>query len=70
MSSGGEKEHYIKYELIGGGSPRHLDTFSNFFMLAVRYRHQYMLCDGDCSHVVQNTRTYHALLLLLTAAKL
>ena len=28
--NGGEKEDYIKSELIDGGSPRH-DTFSNFF---------------------------------------
>ena len=24
-------EDYIKYEMVGGGSPRHLNTFSNLF---------------------------------------
>ena len=32
----------IKCELIGGGLPRHLNTFSNLFIVAVHY--QYMLC--------------------------
>ena len=31
---------YIKCELIGGGSPRH----STFFIVAMYYTHQYMLC--------------------------
>ena len=29
----------IKYELIGGGSPRYLDTFPNLFIVAVHYTH-------------------------------
>ena len=29
--SGGEVEDYIKCELIVGGSPRYLNTFSNLF---------------------------------------
>ena len=30
LSSGEEVEDYIKCELIGGGYPRHLDTFPTF----------------------------------------
>ena len=30
-------DDHIKYELIGGGSPRYLDSFSNLFVLAVHY---------------------------------
>ena len=30
-------ENYIKWELIGGGSPRHLNTLSNVFIVAVHY---------------------------------
>ena len=38
-------EDYIKCELIGGGFPRHLNTFSNSFIVAVLYTHtKYMLC--------------------------
>ena len=32
-------EDYIKCELIGGGSSRHLHTFSNLFIVAVYYIH-------------------------------
>ena len=32
-------DDYIKCELIGGGSPRHLNTFSNLFIVAVHYKH-------------------------------
>ena len=32
-------EDYIKCERIGGGSPRHLGTFSNLFFVAVHYTH-------------------------------
>ena len=45
-------EDYIKCELIGGGSSRHLKPFSNLFIVAVHYTHI-------------NTR--YVLLLLLTA---
>ena len=38
MSSGGEKEDYIKCEQIGGGSPRHLNNLSYLFIV-------------DCTHV-------------------
>ena len=37
ISSGGEVEDYTKCELIGGGSPIHLYTFSNLFIAAVHY---------------------------------
>ena len=30
-------EDYIKCELIGRGSPRHLNTFSNLYIVAVHY---------------------------------
>ena len=30
-------EDCIKCELIGGGSPRHSNTFSNLFIVAVHY---------------------------------
>ena len=30
---------YIKCELIGGGSSRHLNTFSNLLIVAVHYTH-------------------------------
>ena len=33
-----------KCELSGGGPPRHLNTFSNLFIVAVHFTHQYMLC--------------------------
>ena len=36
LSSGGEMADYIKCELIGGGSPRHLNTFPNFFHYCFR----------------------------------
>ena len=45
---------YIKCELIGGGSLRHLNTFSNLFIVAEHYTHQHMLCIVaiiDCIHV-------------------
>ena len=32
-------EDYTKCELIGGGFPRHLNTFSNLFVVAVHYTH-------------------------------
>ena len=32
-------EDYIKCELIGGGSSRHLKHFSNLFIVAVHYTH-------------------------------
>ena len=34
---------YIKCELIGGGSPRYLNTFSNLYIVAVHYTYQHML---------------------------
>ena len=37
-------EDYIKCELIGGGSLRHLNTFSNLYIVAVHCTHQSMLC--------------------------
>ena len=62
--------------MIGGGSPRHLNNFSNFLLLyccCTLHTYQYMLCIVaivDCTHVyhvvVQYT-TYH-ILLLLTAS--
>ena len=30
--------------MIGKGSPRDLNTFSNLFIVAVHYTYQYMLC--------------------------
>ena len=39
LSSGGEVEDYIKCELSGGGSPRHLNSFSNLSIVAVHYTH-------------------------------
>ena len=50
-------EDYIKCELVGGVSLRHLNTFSNLFIVAVYYTYQYLLHIGaivDCTHV------YHA----------
>ena len=60
---------FSKCELIGGGSSRHLNTFSNFFFLIVGctlHTHQYTLyiaAIGDCTHVhhVLHIRTYHNL---------
>ena len=52
LSSGEVVEDYIKYELISRGSPRHLNKFSNLFIVAVHYTH---------------TNTCYVLLLLLTA---
>ena len=46
-------EDYITCELIGGESPRHLNTFSNLFVVAT-HSHQYMPCIVaivDCTHV-------------------
>ena len=40
MSSGAEKEAYIKCEQIGGESPRHLNTLSNLYIVAVHLPHQ------------------------------
>ena len=37
---------YIKCELIGGGSSRHLNTFSNLLIVSVR-----TLAIVDCTHV-------------------
>ena len=45
-------ENYIKCELVGGGSPRYMNTFSNFFIVAVPYTY---------------INTCFVLLLLLTA---
>ena len=45
--SGGEVEKWrttCKCVLIGGRSPRHLNTFSYLLPVAVRYTNQYMLC--------------------------
>ena len=69
-------EDYIKSELIGGVSSRHLNTFSNLLILflAIRYSHRYSLyvvvvvvvVVVDCTHVlhlVQNIRTCHTMLL-------
>ena len=42
--SGGEKADYIKCEVIGGGSPRHLKPFSNLKLLAALHTYQYTLC--------------------------
>ena len=59
-------EDYIKCELIGGGSPRHL-------IIIVYYKHiKSMLCVVaivDCTNVVHYKiiRTYHILLQFLTA---
>ena len=33
LSNGGEKKDHIKNELIGGGSPRHLNTFLTCLLL-------------------------------------
>ena len=70
-------EDYIKCELIGGVSPGHLNTFSNFFYFGYTLRtYQYLPClvaIVDCNHVyrvVQNIRAYYTLLILLTAPKL
>ena len=35
----------------GGGSPRHLNTFSTLFIVAVHYIHQYS--GGECPHLQQ-----------------
>ena len=48
--SSGEKEDQIQCELIGGGSYRHFNTFTNlfvYFIVAVHYTYQYMLCIVD-----------------------
>ena len=37
-------EDYITCELIGGGSPRHLNTFSNLFIVSVHYTHINTCC--------------------------
>ena len=48
-------EDYIKCELSGGESCRHLSTFSNLSLVAVHYHpHQHMLCiiaTVDCTYV-------------------
>ena len=56
-------EDHIKCELMGGGSPRHLNTFSNLFIVAVHYTHQYMLCIVAVHYTYTNT---HYVLLLCT----
>ena len=63
----------MKCELIGGVSRRHLNTFSNLFVVGCTlHTYQYLLCViavVDCTHVhhvVQNIRTCNTLLLLLT----
>ena len=46
----------IKCELIGGGSPKHLNTFSNLIVVAVHYTHiyaGYVLLLVDSTHVHQ-----------------
>ncbi len=42
LSSEEAGEGYIKCKLSDGGSPRHLNTFSNLFIVAVHYTHQGM----------------------------
>ena len=43
---------YIKRELIDGGSPRYLNTFSNLYIVGCTlHTYQYMLCIVDCTHV-------------------
>ena len=37
-------EDYSKCELIGGGSPRHLNTFSNLFIIAIHYTAHIKTC--------------------------
>ena len=48
LRSGGEVEDYIKCELIGEVTPKHLSIstlFSNLFIVACTlHAHQYMLC--------------------------
>ena len=57
-------EDYIKCDLIGRGSPRHLKTFSNLFIVVVHYTHvyQHMLCIVaivDCTHHVHYVVHYN-----------
>ena len=56
-------EDYIKCELIGGGSPRHLNTFSNLLIVAVHYTNQHMLCIG----VILYTYSVHMYTMLSTS---
>ena len=46
-------EDYLKCELMGGGSPRHLNTFSNMFIIDVHYTH------GNTCYVVLLLLTVH-----------
>ena len=65
-------EDYIKCELMGGGFPSVLNTFSNLFIVAVHYTYQYMLCIVaivDCTPCcpLQSNQNIPYLVLLLTA---
>ena len=54
-------EVYIKHELSGGGSPRHLNTFYNLFIVVVYYTHQYIryiVAIVDCTLVGSATTSF------------
>ena len=53
-------EDYIKCELIGGGSPRYLNTIYNSLIVAVHYTHivAIVVCT-HAHHVVHNKTSEH-----------
>ena len=67
-------EDYTKCELMGGGAPWLLNTFSNLFIVAVYYAHVdtcsvlllLLTVSMEAHCPLKIVRTYHILLLLLT----
>ena len=53
---------YIMCELIDGGSPRHLNSFSNLSIIAVHYTRQSTLCNV----AIVDYNPLYVMLLLLT----
>ena len=47
---------YIKCELIGGGSPRHLNTFSDLFIVVVHYTYINTCTDAIGSAIASYSR--------------
>ena len=49
---------------MGGRSPRHLNTLTNLFIVAVQYTHQHKLCIVaiiDCTHIGSATPIFEDL---------
>ena len=74
LSSGGEVEDYIKCELIGGWSPRHLNTLSNIFKVIISTCYVLLLLLTVSStrcplHIIISTCYVLSLLLIVSSTR-